>query len=462
MPQGSKILVVEDEMIISMEIKQKLHAMGYVVTGQAITGESAIQKAGETQPDIVLMDIRLKGDMDGITAAKRIIELYDLPIIFLTAHSDKATLERAIAVSPSGYLLKPFKERELMTNIEMSLHKHRVRLKLKEEVSPLSSPAISKDLASSPVAVLTTSISGQIEYVNPAVEGLTGYGEKELIKKPLLSFIEEQEHARDADSRAAPVRPHPLMPDQVGLRRRDGTIIPVTISLGLITGGTDEEKRNLFMISGIDVNETSDMHLGPAMIQYLMRITQVLRLPAFVLDRKMMLAGYNQLFTDIARRAGISQYMFTRPMFETQNFQMFADMQDLQELFRSGDLDSKIKKFKTGEEISFMQFTRIPIKRDDVTTHIATVMFDVTSEKKAVYEAEKIKKVFSDLFFALEKLRKISSEMKIPLQEMIRKTYEDQKGTGEPGSECGERLLSLLTELEISWIQYSEIRDAMK
>ncbi|NLW75127.1 MAG: response regulator, partial [Methanomicrobiales archaeon] len=107
MPQGSKILIVEDEMIISMEIKQKLRGMGYEVVGQAITGESAILKAGEKNPDLVLMDIRLKGEMDGITAAKRIIELYDLPIIFLTAHSDKATLERAIAVSPSGYLLKP-------------------------------------------------------------------------------------------------------------------------------------------------------------------------------------------------------------------------------------------------------------------------------------------------------------------------------------------------------------------
>jgi DNA-binding NarL/FixJ family response regulator len=72
MPQGSKILIVEDEMLISMEIKQKLRAMGYEVVGQAITGESAIQKAGETKPDLILMDIRLKGEMDWIAAASEL------------------------------------------------------------------------------------------------------------------------------------------------------------------------------------------------------------------------------------------------------------------------------------------------------------------------------------------------------------------------------------------------------
>ena len=463
MPQGSKILVVEDEMIISMEIKQKLQTMGYIVVGQAITGESAIQKAGETQPDLVLMDIRLKGDMDGITAAKRIIELFDLPIIFLTAHSDKATLERAIAVSPSGYLLKPFKERELMTNIEMSLHKHRVRQKLKEEVAPLSSPGIYKDLSSFPVAVMATTRSGRIEYVNPAAVRLSGYPESDLVKKSFLSLIGEQEHARDAEmGDSAGIRPHPVMPDQVALRQKSGTSVPVTISLGLIPGEIEEEVRTLFMLSGSETGDSADSHFGPGMIQHLMQITAALRLPAFVLDKRMVLAGYNHLFTELARKAGISQYMLNRPMFETPNFSLFADMQDLQEIFRSGDTDVKIKKFKTGEEVSFIQFTRIPLKKDKITTHIASVMLDVTSEKRALYEVEKTKQVFSELFSALEKLRELSQEIKAPLHEMIRKMFEEQRRTGVQDEDWAPRLLALLTELDISWVQYAEIRDNMK
>lgn len=461
MPQGSKILVVEDEMIISMEIKQKLHAMGYIVTGQAITGESAIQKAGETQPDIILMDIRLKGDMDGISAAKRIMELYDLPIIFLTAHSDKATLERAIAVSPSGYLLKPFKERELMTNIEMSLHKHRVRQKLKEEVTPLSSPGIYNDLSIFPGAVIATTKSGVIEYLNPAVMKLAGYTESELMKRSLLSLIGEQEHARDADAAdSVGTRPHVVMPDQMALHQKDGTRVPVTITLGMITAEKDEEMRNLYLLSGSETVGTADSHLGPGMIKYLMGMTGALKLPAFVLDKRMVLTGHNSYFTEIARKAGISQYMFNRPMFETPNFLLFADMQDLQEIFRSGDTNVKIKKFKIGEEVSFIQFTRIPLKKDGITTHIFTVMFDVTNEKNAVYEVEKIRQVFSELFSSLEKLKELSQEIKVPLQSLIKKIYQEQSGDQE--DDWGPRMLALLQELDLAWVQYAEVRDNIK
>ncbi len=463
MPQGSKILIVEDEMIISMEIKQKLTAMGYVVTGQAITGESAIQKSGEKQPDLVLMDIRLKGEMDGITAAKRIIELFDLPIIFLTAHSDKATLERAISVSPSGYLLKPFKERELMTNIEMSLHKHRVKQKLKEDTTPLPSSGVFKDLSSLPVPILVTNKSGIIEYENQEAIKLSGFSEEELSRKSLLSILSEQDHSRDADSsESGSTRPRVVMPDQMALMQKNGTNLPITITLGLVTGASEEVMRSFYMLTTNEDVEGSDSHFGPGIIHHLMRITAALRMPAFVLDKRMVLSGYNSLFTEMARKAGISQYMFNRPMFETPNFLLFADMQDLQEIFRSGDMDMKIKKFKTGDDISFIQFTRIPLKKDDVTTHIATVMLDVTNEKKALFQVEKTKQVFSELFFSLENLRALSQEMKIPLQIMIKKMYEDSARSGEADQEWGPRLLALLTELDIAWVKYSDVRDHMK
>ncbi|MFH0968399.1 MAG: response regulator [Methanobacteriota archaeon] len=463
MPQGSKILIVEDEMIISMEIKQKLHGMGYVVVGQAITGESAIQKAGETKPDLILMDIRLKGDMDGITAGKRIMDLYDYPIIFLTAHSDKATLERAIAVSPSGYLLKPFKERELMTNIEMSLHKHRVRQKLREEVTPQTAPGIYKDLASFPVAMLATTKAGIIEFLNPAAAELAGYAPSELLNKPFTILFGEQTHARDAqDIKTDSSTYHIVMPDQVVLRRRDGTEVSVTISVGLITGETEEETRNLFMIHGLEATDATASHLGPGMIQHLMLFSAALKLPAFVIDKNLLLAGYNQQFADLARKAGISQYMLNRPLFETPNFQLFADMQDLQEIFKSGDGDVRIKKFKTGEEITFIQFTRIPLRKDDATTHIVTVLLDVTVERKAVYDVEKMKHIVNELFSALEKLRTLSQEIRGPLHEMVKKISDEQNRSGRDVEHWALRLSTLLTELNISWIEYAEIRDQIK
>jgi PAS domain S-box-containing protein len=120
-----KILVVEDEGIVAMDIQDRLAAMGYQVAGHAASGEEALALAQEKSPDLVLMDIRLQGAMDGITAAEEIRRCFHQPVIFVTAHSEDATVERAKLAEPYGYLLKPFDDRELKSTIEIALYKHR-------------------------------------------------------------------------------------------------------------------------------------------------------------------------------------------------------------------------------------------------------------------------------------------------------------------------------------------------
>jgi len=127
-----RIMVVEDNKIISLEIKQRLENMGYLVEAVVYNGPDAIVKATETIPDLVLMDIKLGGDMDGIQAAEKIRFLLDIPIVYLTAYSDVATLERAKQTEPYGYIVKPLEENELRSTIEISLHKHSMEKKLKE------------------------------------------------------------------------------------------------------------------------------------------------------------------------------------------------------------------------------------------------------------------------------------------------------------------------------------------
>lgn len=129
---SAKILVVEDERIIASGIQKDLESMGYIVTGIASSGPQAIEKAGMGQPDLVLMDIVLKGDMDGIEAAHEIINRYDIPIIYLTAYADEEILERAMVTEPYGYLIKPFNDSELKANIEMALYKHKAEIERKE------------------------------------------------------------------------------------------------------------------------------------------------------------------------------------------------------------------------------------------------------------------------------------------------------------------------------------------
>jgi len=118
------ILVVEDEAIVSKDIQNSLKKLGYNVVGSSATGEKAIELANSENPDVVLMDIMLKGEMNGIDAASIIKEKQSIPVIFLTAYADELTLSKAKVTQPYGYILKPFKEIDLHTTIEMAIYKH--------------------------------------------------------------------------------------------------------------------------------------------------------------------------------------------------------------------------------------------------------------------------------------------------------------------------------------------------
>lgn len=121
-----QVFVVEDEGIIAADIQDRLTALGYEVPATAATGEEALEKIPQYSPDVVLMDIVLQGQMDGIEAAAEIREKHRIPVVFLTAHADESTVKRAKITEPFGYILKPFEERELQTALEMTLHKHKM------------------------------------------------------------------------------------------------------------------------------------------------------------------------------------------------------------------------------------------------------------------------------------------------------------------------------------------------
>ncbi|MCX6049987.1 MAG: response regulator [Chloroflexi bacterium] len=165
-----RILVVEDEGIVAMEIQNRLASMGYRVVALASVGEVAIEKARQLQPDLVLMDIRLKGNIDGVTAAEQIRAQFDIPVIFLTAYADEHTLQRAKVTEPYGYVLKPFEERELHIAMEVALYKHRTEQKLKANERWLATT-----LNSIGDAVIAMDATGLINFMNHTAEILTGW-----------------------------------------------------------------------------------------------------------------------------------------------------------------------------------------------------------------------------------------------------------------------------------------------
>jgi len=241
MNKKSRILIVEDEMLISMEIKETLIRLGYDVAGQVITGQTAIDEAGEKVPDLILMDIRLQGEMDGIEAARIIKEKYGIPIIFLTAHSDKNTLERAIAINPSGYLIKPFNDREMFSNIEMSLHKARIRNLEKPELKNLND-LIEKTLISSRKSFFTIDMNGIITRISPEVRRIFGIERRNIVGSSLAAIL------RSSHDNAEPV----LFPDMISLIRDNGELLPVTVTTGFIQDEQQKIKEIIIFITPAD------------------------------------------------------------------------------------------------------------------------------------------------------------------------------------------------------------------
>lgn len=176
---GARILIVEDEFIVARDLEGRLRSLGYVVVGVTAFAEQAIRLTGELRPDLVLMDIRLQGPMDGITATEAIRRDYDIPVVYLTAYADDLTLSRARLTEPFGYVLKPFEERELRTVIEMALYKHQAERRLRA-----SERHYATTLSSIGDAVLSTDAAGHITFLNPVAEALTGWTMAEASGRP--------------------------------------------------------------------------------------------------------------------------------------------------------------------------------------------------------------------------------------------------------------------------------------
>ncbi|HOI40151.1 MAG TPA: response regulator [Methanobacterium sp.] len=180
----ANILIVEDERITAEDMKKALNSVGYHVPAIVSSGEEAIKVSEEIQPDLVIMDIKLEGEMDGIEAAEKIRSKFGIPIIYLTAYSDEKTVQRAKITEPSGFILKqpygflrkPFEESELNTAIEITLYRHRLEKRLRKHDQWLGAM-----LRSISDAVIATDPQGQVRFMNSMAEELTGWLEEDAL-----------------------------------------------------------------------------------------------------------------------------------------------------------------------------------------------------------------------------------------------------------------------------------------
>lgn len=180
----AKILVVEDERIVAKDIQGTLQNFGYDVPEIASSGEEAIQAAYRLDPDLVMMDVMIKGDLDGIDAAEIIHNQFNVPVIFLTAYSDEETLKRAKMTESYGFISKPYEDKELFIAIEFALYKHSMLKKMYE--SKVWLDAILRSLSE---GLIATDKNGQISFLNPTAEVLLGVKEYEAKGKDLKEIL---------------------------------------------------------------------------------------------------------------------------------------------------------------------------------------------------------------------------------------------------------------------------------
>jgi PAS domain S-box-containing protein len=234
----SRIFVVEDEAVVAMELKDRLREMGFEVCGHAAHGKAALQQIPKARPDLVLMDIKLGSDLSGLDVAERLSDL-DVPVIYLTAFSDRELTERAAHSRSFAYLVKPFEPRALQANIEMVLARKRAEVALREGEAALHASRVRYQglVAASPVGVFECDARGRCTFVNERWTAVTGLDAVTSAGEGWFCAIDADDRVAFRESLARSAETRVPFRHECRCRRPDGGIARVLAQAVVLTDG---------------------------------------------------------------------------------------------------------------------------------------------------------------------------------------------------------------------------------
>lgn len=370
----ARILIVEDEAIIAMDIESILREYEYRIAGMVVTGEEALAAVKARTPDLILMDILLAGQMDGIEAARLIRRSFDIPVIYVSANADEATVERARDTEPYGYINKPINRKDLYSNIESALYKHAMEKRIK------ASEERYRDLVENiNDAIYTLDSEGVFTYVSPVIRRMGKYEEAEVIGKHFSNFI----HPDDLEGLNASVRrtiAGKLEPYEYRLLDKDGRVAYVRTSSRPIM------KNGVYAgMTGIITDITERRHSEAALREREARLDSILRAAPIgigvVIDRVIMQANDRLCgMTGYPREELIGQSALllypTREEYEFVGREKYAQISEA----GTGTVETRWRR-RDGVVIDVL-LSSSPIEPANLSAGVSFTAMDITRRKK--------------------------------------------------------------------------------
>jgi PAS domain S-box-containing protein len=365
----SKALIVEGEDIFALDLQRILAAAGYEIVGTAHNGEEAVALAEANQPDIVLLDIRLQGKLDGVQTADLLNARFDIPIIYLTSQVGDTTLRRSKMTEPFGYLFKPFDEKILFTTIEVAIHHHKMQKKLKE-----SEQWLNIILTSVGDGLIAVDEEDRVQFINPVSTRLTGWTEEDAIDQnlTLVYKIIDEITLQPVDCTRQAVQSPPKTHQQILLVRRDGQttpieaiIAPIQSELGEVRGRVIafrdiSERRKAFQeirrqasrseaLARVAARVNSKLNLQAVLETICKETATVLEMPAsgvfllneprgifqsaaFYSQNEAGLTGYREMYTEIPADILLNILGADKPVVHIPDLSLLKDLPIAQEL----------------------------------------------------------------------------------------------------------------------------------
>lgn len=364
-----KIMIVEDEAIVAMQLEESLKQLGYEVVGVASRGNDAIRIAKDTWPDLILMDIRLEGSMDGIETAENINMFYNIPVIFLTAYSDDTTISRVVRTSSYGFMTKPFNERTLYSNIELAIGKHQTTQKSLVEETILSSI-----FELIPDVVISVSPDGMLRRMNAPARVYWDWDEDDVSAHQLFGILD----AGVEDMGAFLGRLGNLEKSKMGLIRWPEHVVCTTGSGELhrfsltveAICGRNGELRELVLLLTPPVRGESDVIDAVTPRQ----VIDILSDPIFFTDCSMNLVLFNNAFQDFCMGMAFGMPALHRPVSDQVPAILAGEAERGHDLFRQGVAWQGVIEMKQGGAVIHYDITKVPIFDGELVSHMATIL----------------------------------------------------------------------------------------